>query len=140
VTTRSYRGGWTLAGGPPLVAVPWRTRRAVKPGPVIGSGLDTVERSPRGFQSHPAGDRLRSWAGRGALWGALGGMLPGNALLVSGSALGPLIAMGPLAGWVAGGLGGAALGGAAGALAALAGRARERGDGADGGDRRARAS
>jgi hypothetical protein len=81
---------------------------------IVGKGFHTEEHA-LGFYS--AGDRMRFWGGRGAFFGSLWGMLFGNALfLIPG--LGPLVVMGPLVGWIAGVLEGAAVGGAAGVLAA----------------------
>jgi hypothetical protein len=81
---------------------------------IIGKGLHTEEHAI-GF--YTSGDRLKFWAGRGAFFGSLGGMLLGNALFFI-PAVGPLLVMGPLVGLIAGSIEGAALGGAAGALAA----------------------
>ena len=81
---------------------------------IIGKGLHTEEHA-LGF--YTSGDRMKFWAGRGAFWGSLGGILLGNALFLI-PAIGPLVVMGPLVGWIAGALEGAAIGGATGALAA----------------------
>jgi len=67
------------------------------------------------------GDRMKFWGGLGAFWGGLWGMMFGGALFFI-PALGPLVVMGPLVGWIAGALEGAVVGGGAGILgAALAG-------------------
>lgn len=79
---------------------------------IIGKGYHTEERAV-GF--YTAGDRMLFWGGQGAFWGGLSGMLFGGALfLIPG--LGPIVAMGPLVGWIVGALEGAAVGGAAGIL------------------------
>jgi hypothetical protein len=67
------------------------------------------------------GDRMKFWGGLGAFWGGLWGMMFGGALFFI-PAIGPLVVMGPLVGWIAGALEGAVVGGGAGILgAALAG-------------------
>jgi hypothetical protein len=67
------------------------------------------------------GDRMKFWGGLGAFWGGLWGMMFGGALFFI-PAIGPLVVMGPLVGWIAGALEGAVVGGSAGILgAALAG-------------------
>ena len=81
---------------------------------IVGKGLHTEEHA-LGF--YTSGDRMKFWAGRGAFWGTLCGMLFGNALFFL-PAIGPVVVMGPLVAWIAGALEGAAVGGAAGALAA----------------------
>jgi hypothetical protein len=63
-----------------------------------------------------SGDRTKCRGGRGVLWGALWGSLFGSALLVL-PAVGPVVVMGPLVGWMASALGGAVVGGATGILA-----------------------
>ena len=80
---------------------------------IVGTGFHT-ESQVLGF--YTAGDRMRLWGGRGAFWGALGGLLVGQAIFLV-PAIGPLVVMGPLVGWIAGVLEGAAAGGAAGVLA-----------------------
>jgi hypothetical protein len=85
---------------------------------IVGKDLHTEEHA-LGF--YTSGDRMKFWAGRGALWGSLSGMLLGSALFLF-PAIGPVIVMGPLVAWIASALEGAAVGGAtggaAGALAA----------------------
>jgi hypothetical protein len=81
---------------------------------IVGKDLHTEEHA-LGF--YASGDRMKFWAGRGALWGSLWGMLLGSALFLL-PAIGPVIVMGPLVAWIASALEGAAVGGAAGALAA----------------------
>lgn len=81
---------------------------------IVGRDFRTEEHAV-GF--YTAGDRMKFWGGRGAIWGGLCGVLVGSALFfVPG--IGPLVVMGPLVGWIVGALEGAALGGATGVLAA----------------------
>jgi hypothetical protein len=64
-----------------------------------------------------AGDRMKTWGKLGAFWGGFWGLLLGWGLfLVPG--IGPLVVLGPLAGWIAGALEGAALVGGLSALGA----------------------
>ena len=79
---------------------------------IIGQG-GKIEEHAVGF--YTAGDRMRFWGGRGAMWGGLAGSLLGSALFFL-PVVGPLMVMGPLAGWIASALEGAVLGGAAGVL------------------------
>jgi hypothetical protein len=81
---------------------------------IVGKDFQTEEHAI-GF--YTTGDRVKLWGGRGALWGSLWGLLFGAGIFFI-PALGPLLVLGPLVGWIAGALEGAAVGGAAGALAA----------------------
>jgi hypothetical protein len=55
---------------------------------------------------YTTGDRMKTWGKRGAFWGGLWGLLFGSAFfLVPG--IGPLLAAGPLVGWIVGALEGA---------------------------------
>lgn len=81
---------------------------------IIGKDFQTEEHV-LGF--YTANDRMQSWGGRGALWGSALGLLFGSAVFFV-PAVGPLIVMGPLAGWLAGALEGAVVGGASGVVAA----------------------
>jgi uncharacterized membrane protein len=63
------------------------------------------------------GDRMKFLGGRGAIWGSLWGMLFGGAIFFI-PAIGPIVAMGPLVGWIVGALEGAAVGATAGVVAA----------------------
>ena len=90
------------------------------------AGLDMTRLSIVGKGSHieehavgyyTAGDRMKFWGGRGAMWGGLVGSLVGSALFLI-PVVGPLVVMGPLVGWIASAMEGAAIGGAAGILAA----------------------
>jgi hypothetical protein len=79
---------------------------------VIGKGYHSEEH-PTGF--YTAGDRIRTWGGVGAFWGAVWGVLVGAAFFwVPG--IGPLAAAGPFVQMFVGGLEGAVLAGGAGAL------------------------
>lgn len=62
-------------------------------------------------------DRTRFWGSRGAFWGDLWAALFGGALFFL-PAIGPVVVLGPLVGWIAGTLEGATVGGAAGVLGA----------------------
>lgn len=64
---------------------------------IIGKDYQT-EQDVVGFYN--AGDRMKSWGQRGALWGGLWGLLFGSAFLVV-PGVGPLFAAGPLVGWIA---------------------------------------
>jgi hypothetical protein len=81
---------------------------------IVGRHFQTEEHAI-GF--YTTGDRLRFWGGNGAFWGSLCGMLFGGAFFFI-PAIGPLVVMGPLVGWIAGALEGAAVGGAVGVLGA----------------------
>jgi hypothetical protein len=81
---------------------------------IVGKNYQTEEH-PVGF--YTAGDRMLHWGGQGAFWGGLWGILFGGALfLIPG--FGPIVAMGPLVGWIVGALEGAAVGGTAGVFGA----------------------
>ncbi len=81
---------------------------------IVGKDLQTEEHA---LSFYTSSDRMKYWEGRGVFWGSICGMLFGDALFLI-PAIGPLVAMGPLAGWIAGALEGAVVGGAAGGLAA----------------------
>ncbi len=81
---------------------------------IIGKDFQ-AEEHVLGF--YTAGDRMQTWGGRGALWGSALGLLFGSAFFFV-PAVGPLIVMGPLAGWMVGALEGAVVGGATGVVAA----------------------
>ena len=81
---------------------------------IVGKDFQSEERAI-GF--YTAGDRIKVWGGRGAIWGTLWGMLFGGAVFLIPT-IGPLVVMGPLVAWIVGALEGAAVGGATGALAA----------------------
>ena len=81
---------------------------------IVGKNFHSEEHAT-GF--YTAGDRMKFWGGRGAVWGGLWGMLFGGAFFFI-PAIGPIIAMGPLVGFIAGALEGAVVGGAAGVFGA----------------------
>jgi len=81
---------------------------------IVGKDFHTEEHAV-GF--YTAGDRMKFWGGRGAFWGSLFGMFVGAAFFFI-PAVGPLIVMGPLVGWIVGALEGAVVGGAIGVLGA----------------------
>jgi uncharacterized membrane protein len=63
------------------------------------------------------GDRMKLWAGSGAFWGGLWGMMFGSAFFWI-PAVGPLLVAGPLVGWLVSVLEGAALVGGVSAIGA----------------------
>jgi hypothetical protein len=81
---------------------------------IVGKNFQSEEHAI-GF--YTAGDRMLHWGGQGAFWGSIWGMLFGGALFFL-PGIGPLVAMGPLVGWIVGALEGAAVGGTAGVLGA----------------------
>ncbi len=81
---------------------------------IVGTEYRTEEQAI-GF--YTAGDRMKVWGTRGAFWGGLYGVLFGGALFLI-PALGPLVVMGPLVGWIVGALEGAVLGGTVGIFGA----------------------
>jgi uncharacterized membrane protein len=81
---------------------------------IVGQNFHTEEHA-LGF--YTSGDRMKFWGGQGAFWGGLWGMLFGGAFFFI-PAVGPLMVMGPLVGWIVGALEGAVVGGSAGVLAA----------------------
>jgi hypothetical protein len=81
---------------------------------IVGKDFHTEEHA-LGF--HTSGERMNFWAGRGAVWGSLRGMLFGSALSFI-PAIGPVVSMGPLVGWIVGAFEDAPVAGAAGVLSA----------------------
>lgn len=66
---------------------------------------------------YTTGDRMKSWGKTGAFWGGIWGLLFGSAFfLIPG--IGPLLAAGPLVGWIIGALEGAVVIGGLSALGA----------------------
>ena len=63
------------------------------------------------------GDRMKAWGTKGAFWGGLWGLLFGSAFFML-PGLGPLLAAGPVVGWIVGALEGAAVMGGFSALGA----------------------
>ena len=81
---------------------------------IIGKDYSTEE-GVVGFYN--AGDRMKAWGKTGAFWGGLWGLLFGSAFfLIPG--IGPLLAAGPLVGWIIGALEGAVVVGGLSALGA----------------------
>jgi hypothetical protein len=81
---------------------------------IVGKNYQTEEHAV-GY--YTAGDRMLHWGGQGAFWGSLWGILFGGGLfLIPG--VGPIVAMGPVVGWIVGALEGAAVGGTAGIVGA----------------------
>lgn len=66
---------------------------------------------------YTTGDRMKAWGKTGAFWGGLWGLLFGSAFFVI-PGIGPLLAAGPLVGWIVGALEGAAVVGGLSALGA----------------------
>jgi uncharacterized membrane protein len=81
---------------------------------IIGKGFHTEEHA-LGF--YTVRDRIKRWAGSGALLGSLWGMLFGSAFFFL-PVVGPVVVMGPLVAWMVAALEGAAVGGSVGAIAA----------------------
>ena len=72
---------------------------------IIGKDYRTEE-SPIGFYN--TGDRMKVWGKLGAFWGGLVGFMFGSTMfLIPG--IGHIIVLGPLVGWIVGGLEGAAV-------------------------------
>ena len=68
---------------------------------------------------YTAGDRMKYWGGVGAFWGGFWGLLFGSGVFFI-PALGPILAAGPIVGWIVAGLEGAvAVGGVSAVGAAL---------------------
>lgn len=66
---------------------------------------------------YTTGDRMKAWGKSGAFWGGLWGLLFGSAFFVI-PGIGPLLAAGPLVGWIIGALEGAVVVGGVSALGA----------------------
>ena len=79
---------------------------------IIGKGYHTEEHV---IGYYNTGDRMMSWGTNGAFWGALWGMLFGSAFFVI-PGIGPVLAAGPLVGWIIATLEGAAVMGGVGVL------------------------
>src|ERR1700746_3778702 len=63
---------------------------------IVGRDFQT-EDNVVGFYS--AGDRMKYWGKTGAFWGALWGLLMGAAFLII-PGIGPVVAAGPVTGWI----------------------------------------
>jgi uncharacterized membrane protein len=66
---------------------------------------------------YTTGDRMRAWGKTGAFWGGLWGLLTGSALFII-PGIGPILAAGPIVGWIVGVVEGMAVGGGLSALGA----------------------
>lgn len=81
---------------------------------IVGKDYQTEEEVVGYYNT---GDRMMSWGKMGAFWGGLWGLLFGSAFfLIPG--IGPLLAAGPIVGWIVGALEGAAVIGGLSALGA----------------------
>jgi uncharacterized membrane protein len=81
---------------------------------IVGKGYHTDEHAV-GYYN--AGDRMKYWGKVGAFWGGFWGLLFGSAFFMI-PGLGPILAAGPIVGWILAGLEGAVEVGALGALGA----------------------
>jgi uncharacterized membrane protein len=81
---------------------------------IVGKGYHTDEHAV-GYYN--AGDRMKYWGKVGAFWGGFWGLLFGSAFFMI-PGLGPILAAGPIVGWIVAGLEGAVEVGALGALGA----------------------
>jgi uncharacterized membrane protein len=81
---------------------------------IVGKGYHTDEHAV-GYYN--AGDRMKYWGKVGAFWGGFWGLLFGSAFFMI-PGLGPILAAGPVVGWIVAGLEGAVEVGALGALGA----------------------
>jgi hypothetical protein len=72
---------------------------------IIGKDYHSEEHAV-GFYN--TGERVQYWGKRGAFWGGLMGLMFGSAMFAI-PGIGPLIVLGPLIGWIVGGLEGAAV-------------------------------
>jgi len=66
---------------------------------------------------YTAGDRMKYWGGVGAFWGGFWGLLFGSGLFFI-PAIGPILAAGPIVGWIIAGLEGAVVVGGVSAIGA----------------------
>ena len=81
---------------------------------IVGKNYQTEEEVVGYYNT---GDRMMAWGKTGAFWGSIWGLMFGSAFfLIPG--LGPLLAAGPLVGWIVGALEGAVVGGGLSALGA----------------------
>jgi hypothetical protein len=69
---------------------------------ILGKDYTTKEHATVFYN---AGDRMKLWGTRGAFWDSLWGMLFGTGFFFV-PMISPIVAMGPLAGWLAGALDG----------------------------------
>ena len=81
---------------------------------IVGKGYHTDEHAVGYYNT---GDRMKYWGKAGAFWGGFWGLLFGSAFfLIPG--LGPILAAGPIVGWIVGALESAAVVGGVSALGA----------------------
>lgn len=81
---------------------------------IVGKDYQTEEEVVGYYNT---GDRMMAWGKSGAFWGSIWGLMFGSAFfLIPG--VGPLLAAGPLVGWIVGALEGAVVGGGLSALGA----------------------
>ena len=81
---------------------------------IVGKGYHTDEHAVGYYNT---GDRMKYWGKIGAFWGGFWGLLFGSAFFMI-PGLGPILAAGPIVGWIVAGLEGAVEVGALGALGA----------------------
>ncbi len=81
---------------------------------IVGKGYHTDEHAVGYYNS---GDRMKYWGKVGAFWGGFWGLLFGSAFFMI-PGLGPILAAGPVVGWIVGALESAAVVGGLGALGA----------------------
>jgi len=81
---------------------------------IVGRDYETDE-NVVGY--YTTGDRVKYWGGLGAFWGWIWGLLFGSALFFI-PGVGPLVAAGPIVGWIVGALEGAVVVGGLSALGA----------------------
>ena len=81
---------------------------------IVGKGYHSDEHAV-GYYN--AGDRMKYWGKAGAFWGGFWGLLFGSAFFMI-PGIGPILAAGPVVGWILGALEGAALVGGVSALGA----------------------
>ena len=81
---------------------------------IVGKGYHTDEHAVGYYNT---GDRMKYWGKVGAFWGGFWGLLFGSAFFMI-PGLGPILAAGPVVGWIVGALESAAVVGGLGALGA----------------------
>jgi uncharacterized membrane protein len=81
---------------------------------IVGKGYHTDEQAVGYYNT---GDRMKYWGKVGAFWGGFWGLLFGSAFFMI-PGLGPILAAGPVVGWIVAGIEGAVEVGALGALGA----------------------
>jgi hypothetical protein len=81
---------------------------------IVGKGYHTEE-NVVGY--YTTGERMKHWGKNGAFWGGIWGLLFGSAVFMI-PGIGPIMAAGPIVGWIVGALEGAAVVGGFSALGA----------------------